>query len=122
MTSIFSQIFIYFLGLSRAEVLNYRDKGAQKYSISDDALLDIFSLTYKDVCSYCKKQIIGFKINSKFNEIMKKVKTNSNYAYGRRLNPKNSSSGTQYFYSKEVIKYIEEEYNHNNIKEGLCHK
>ena len=93
MTSIFSQIFIYFLGLSRAEVLNYRVcKNIDNMFFKEDAHLKdefkyIFSSIFKNPDDYMKiiSVLVRKKIGLTRNEIIENAKIINSGALSTKL-------------------------------------
>ena len=93
----------------KIEIVN--DKNAPKVGISDEELIKNYPLTYEEIWRICKKNIPNFKRDSKFNSIMKELKTNPNYAYERKANPKSEKTSKTYLYSNNIIIEIEKMYN-----------
>lgn len=79
---------------------------AQKVSISDEEIIKQYPLRYGDICEMCEKKIQGFKRNGKFNDIIKRIKCNSRYAFVRRLYPNNEKSPKVTLYVTNVIDEI----------------
>ena len=86
------------------------DSSAQKVNLSDDEILKIFPLTYKDICNRCKTEIAGFKQNNEFNKIMAELKNNPVLAYERKHNPQSKKSAKTTLYSENIIEEIKKKY------------
>lgn len=87
-----------------------KDANAQKINLSDEEIIKIFPLTYKDVCKRCKSEIVGFKQNNKFNGILATLKENSVLAHTRKLNPQSKKSATTTLYSESIVDEIRKYY------------
>ena len=98
-----------FSKVSKYQITN--DSNAQKVNLSDEEIIKIFPLTYKDVCERCKTEIVGFKQNNDFNKIIAELKENSIFAHTRKLNPQSKKSAKTTFYSESIIKEICKRYN-----------
>lgn len=100
-----------FAKVSKVQISNNPD--AQKVSISDDELMKQYPLQYADVSAECKKRIPGFKRNRIFNDKIKALKSNPQYAFERRLNPKSMGSSKVTLYSEaavdEIVRLYEED-------------
>src|SRR5699024_762620 len=86
---------------SFSKVTKYRltnDANAQKVNLSDDEIIKVYPLTYKDVCERCKAEITGFKQNNEFNKILSELKSNAVFAHIRKLNPQSKKSAKTTFY------------------------
>lgn len=86
------------------------DANAQKINLSDEEIIKIYPLTYKAVCERCKKEIVGFKQNNEFNNILSKLKSSSTFAHTRKLNPQSKKSATTTLYTEKVIQEIKKQY------------
>lgn len=86
------------------------DGNAQKVNLSDEEILKIYPLTYKDVCERCKSEIVGFKQNSKFNTILAELKNIGVFAHTRKHNPQSKKSAKTIFYSADIISEICKKY------------
>lgn len=98
-----------FSKVSKYQITN--DSNAQKVNLSDEEIIKIYPLTYKDVCERCKTEIVGFKQNNDFNKIIAELKENSIFAHTRKLNPQSKKSAKTTFYSESIIKEICKRYN-----------
>ena len=98
-----------FSKVSKYQITN--DSNAQKVNLSDEEIIKIYPLTYKDVCERCKTEIVGFKQNNDFNKIIAELKENSIFAHTRKLNPQSKKSAKTTFYSESIIKEIFKRYN-----------
>ena len=86
------------------------DITAKKINLSDDEILKVYPLTYKEVCEQCKAQIAGFKQNKEFREVMSGLKNNALFAHTRKLNPQSKKTAITTFYSKSIIEEIKKHY------------
>ena len=53
-----------FSKISKYQLSN--DSSAQKVQLSDDEIIKIYLLTYKDVCERCKAEVVEFKQKKRF--------------------------------------------------------
>lgn len=90
-----------FSKVTRYQLTN--DANAQKVSLSDDEIIKIYPLTYKDVCERCKTEIAEFKQNNEFNKILAELKNNSLFTHTRRLNPQSKKSAKTILYAESII-------------------
>lgn len=97
-----------FSKVSRYKITN--DPNAQKINLSDEEIIKVYPLTYKDVCERCKTEVEGFKQNKEFNSILSKLKSDRIFAYTRKLNPQSKKSATTILYSESVIEEIKRIY------------
>ncbi len=86
------------------------DKNAQVYNMSDDEFRRIWEYEYKDVVSWCRENISGFKQSSLFYEIKKQVEGDINCAYKRRLDNNNIKSPSKIFYTEKALQEIQKKY------------
>lgn len=101
-----------FSKVSRYQFSN--DPNAQKINLSDEEIIKVYPLTYKDVCERCRTEVEGFKQNNEFNSILSKLKGNSMFAHTRKLNPQSQKSAITTLYSESVIGEIKRMY--DNLK------
>ena len=86
------------------------DTNAQKVNLSDEEIIKIYPLTYKDVCTRCKAEVDGFKQNNDFNKLLAELKTDGLLAHTRKLNPQSKKSVKTTFYSEGIIDEIKKRY------------
>ena len=86
------------------------DANAQKVNLSDEEIIKIYPLTYKDVCDRCKAEVDGFKQNNDFNKLLAELKSDGLLAHTRKLNPQSKKSAKTTFYSEGVIDEIKKRY------------
>lgn len=86
------------------------DENAQKVNLSDDEIIKVYPLTYKDVCERCKAEITGFKQNNEFNKILSELKSNAVFAHIRKLNPQSKKSAKTTFYAEDIIEEIKKKH------------
>ncbi len=98
-----------FVKVNKYQLTN--DTNAQKVNLSDEEIVKIYPLTYKDVCERCKSEVQGFKQNQEFNKVISTLKNNSVFAHTRKLNPQNKKSAKTTLYSENIIEEIKRQYN-----------
>lgn len=86
------------------------DKNAQKINLSDDEIINIYPLTYKDICQRCRTEIVEFKQNQEFNHIMSQLKEDTTLAYKRKHHPQSKKSAETILYSEKIIDQIKKRY------------
>lgn len=86
------------------------DENAQKVNLSDDEIIKVYPLTYKDVCERYKAEITGFKQNNEFNKILSELKSNAVFAHIRKLNPQSKKSAKTTFYAEDIIEEIKKKH------------
>ncbi len=88
-----------------------KDPSAMRVQISDDEALRNFSMTYQELIQLCRDRYPNFKQNSRFYNIMKKVKADANCTFIRKLDPKNPRSLSKSYYNwNETQKILDKEY------------
>lgn len=97
-----------FTKISKYQITN--DPNAQKVNLSDQEIMKIYPLTYKDLCEHCKAEIPGFKQNNKFNNIIAELKGDNTFAHTRKLNPQSKKSAKTTFYSEAIIEELKKRY------------
>ncbi len=86
------------------------DPNAQILNMSDQEFRSKWKYTHAEMLTWCKENISDFKQGTIFNNIKKKIKSNINCVYTRRLDNKNSKSASQDFYTNYALDKIKEEY------------
>jgi hypothetical protein len=95
--------------ISPANLTN--DPAAKQVRILEDTVFEtIFNLTYFDVVHAAKERFSNFIQNRQFNNIMRELKKNANFARIRLLNPKNVEGTHQTFYSRAVLEELAKHY------------
>jgi len=90
------------------------DPNTKKVHIDEESIfMNIFTETYHDIYKFCKENIPGFKQNSLFHELMKKIKADPALHKKRVLNLKNPEGTGQDFYSRIAYDKIAEFYKSN---------
>jgi hypothetical protein len=98
--------------ISPASLTN--DPSAKQVRILEDSIFEtIFNLTYFDVVHAAKNQFSDFIQNRHFNDIMRELKKNANFARNRLLNPRNPEGTRQTFYSRAVMEELAKHYQPN---------
>ena len=78
--------------------------------LSDDEIIKIYLLTYKDVCERCKAEVVEFKQKNDFNKVLVELKSNSLFAHTRKLNPQSKKTITTTLYSENIVEEIKKQY------------
>ena len=78
------------------------DPDAPSFFVSDEELLEYYSLTYNDVVAKCKERYSDFIRNPRFYELMRSVKADPNCVHKRRLDPNNQKSPFKMFYNPDA--------------------
>jgi hypothetical protein len=87
------------------------NKNAPEYRINDSGIVEQYPLSYKDVWKKCKLEIKDFKKGKQFDAIMKALKEDKKYSYGRKTNLKSEKSSKTYLYAEIIIDEIKNRYN-----------
>lgn len=97
-----------FSKVSKYQITN--DSNAQKVNLSDEEIMKIYPLTYKDVCERCKVEVVGFKQNNEFNKILSELKNDGVFAHTRKLNPQSKKSAKTTFYAESIVEELKKRY------------
>ena len=97
-----------FSKVSKYQLTN--DLNAQKIHLSDEEIVKIYPLKYKDVFEHCKIEIDGFKQNNDFRKILAELKVDNTFAYTRKLDPQSKKSAKTTFYSESIVEEIKKRY------------
>jgi len=81
--------------------------------ISDENIRQKYPLKYYDVVGQCKERYSNFFQNKKFNTIMKQIKINEKLHHERKLDPNNTKTQKQSFYSSNIWKELDKYYKKN---------
>ncbi len=102
-----------FAKVSKVRITN--DPNVQlQVKLNDEGFVSSFPLSYRDVCTRCKKEVPNFKQGKKFNGIMAEIKKDARYAFTRKLNPNSSKSSKTTFYTESVIAEIAQRFTLEN--------
>ena len=84
---------------------------APRVRLSDDQMLDLYPNDFSDIVAACRRKYPSFKQNGAFYSIMEEVKSDSECAYKRLLDPsrENSASKMMYNFDKTMAR-LDEEY------------
>ena len=88
------------------------DANAPKANLTTDQLLEVYPNSHEEIKEMCKKTYSDFKVNRKFNDLMREfVKKDPNCAFVRPNNPKGKGSGLTYYYNgTEVLRILDGHY------------
>ncbi len=78
------------------------DPSAPKLNVADDEVLSYYSSTYSDLVKECRGRYVGFKQNPEFNSAMRKINTDPDCSYERRLDPQKPNGQKKRFYNLEA--------------------
>jgi hypothetical protein len=102
--------------ISAASLTN--DPSAKQVRLSEETVFtQIFTETYYDVVGAARERFQDFVQSSRFNEIMRELKKKPSIARTRLLNPKNPRTGSQTFYSRQIIDELAKYYTSNQAPE-----
>lgn len=93
----------------------YGQDGMQ-VNLKEEDIRQKFPLTYDDICTKCKTRYIDFKRNQEFNDIMFFIKKENKLYHERRLDPDNPKSAKKGYYSSNIWKELDKNYNKINHK------
>ena len=83
----------------------------QEIKLKEEDIKEKYPYNHDELCKKLKDNLPGFIRNSKFHEIKKKYRGNSEFAHCRKLNPSKQKSQETWFYSEAMINKIKEEWN-----------
>lgn len=87
------------------------DPRAPRVNMTMDQILELYPASYEDIRKLCRSRYKGFKENGEFHALMRaKVKPNPNCAFGRSHNPKSPKSLITYYYNREAVLKVLDEY------------
>lgn len=86
------------------------DKDGLPVILTEENLRKRFPLLFKDVCKGCVERYVDFKQNRRFNDIMKRIKTNEKLCHIRKLDKSNPKSPQTKFYSTNVFQELDKDY------------
>lgn len=87
------------------------DEAGIPFTIKEEDIRKRFPLSYDDIWKKCQTRYADFKKNRKFNEIMKRIQSNDRLTHTRKLDTDNPKSMTKKFYSTNVWRELDREYN-----------
>lgn len=79
-------------------------------SLSEEAIIQKFPWTYKEVCEHCKNRYSDYKQNEKFNSLMRVIKDNDKLCYRRKHCPNNPKSSETRLYSSNIFNELDKSY------------
>ncbi|MBA3711337.1 MAG: hypothetical protein H0W76_02680 [Pyrinomonadaceae bacterium] len=89
------------------------DPKAKELGLSEENIFQtIFTEKHADVAREARRRFNDFKQNNEFNRLMALCKKNPNLCRVRYLDPSNSKSSKQEFYSKKIYDELAEYYHH----------
>ena len=86
------------------------DPSAQIYNMSDSEFRSIWKYTYAETVAWCRENIVDYKQNNVFNDVMRSIENDPNCVYIRRLDDHNKKSASQKFYTDLALRKIRELY------------
>lgn len=78
--------------------------------LSEENITKKYPLTYKDVTSKGKTRYSDFKINKKFHDLMKNIKSDKKFAHNRKLDPRNPKSQIKTFFNPNIWQELDKNY------------
>ena len=96
--------------VKKTHIVLSADSKGKKMTVGEKDMSTLYPLRYADVCARCRENISGFKQGTEFNEIMRRLKGNTRYSYGRKLYPESSKSPQANFYTEDIIDEIKRQY------------
>ena len=90
--------------------MKYDNENGVPIMLSEENTQKDFPLKYNDVVAQCKERYINFSKNNDFNGIMKDIKKNNKLHYERKLDPNNKKTQKQSFYSSNIWKELDKQY------------
>jgi len=100
------------MNISQERSIKISDKpGTHETTLSENEIRKIWAYPHKEVISWCKNNINGFKVSKKFNAIKRRLADEGNkYIYKRYLDTNNPHSPSQNFYSELALHKIKDEF------------
>ncbi len=95
--------------LSEGKLRITNDPQAPEFRVKEEDLLKEFSLDYKALTAELYKRYSNFKANGEYHKIRKSL-MGGKFSFTRTLNPKNTKSVKQDFYSPNIIKSFDKFY------------
>jgi hypothetical protein len=86
------------------------DPTAPVVRLKEESFRNVYPFTYKQLTEQLRARYTDFLQNAKYHRIRKSLEDNPMYCKTRVLNPNNSSSSSQRFYSLAIIKEFDEYY------------
>lgn len=96
--------------VKKTQIILSGDPNAQKMTVSEQKITELYPLRYSDVCNRCRESIPNFKKGKHFNAIMNNLNLNAQYCHERRLDPENPNSTQKRFYTESIVEEIKRQY------------
>lgn len=87
------------------------DKDAkEKILVEEDIYGKVYTLGFKEICSYCKHNIIDWKQNELFYSILECLKKDNKCSKARPNDPRKPEGKSRYFYHPDILGEIKKQY------------
>lgn len=95
---------------SKKTKIDISKEANQIVNLSDEEFRQLWPYSYGDLIAWCRENIASFKQTRQFFEVKRRVETEPQYMYERRLDTNNPKSPSKKFYSKEGLLEIKRLY------------
>ncbi len=97
-------------GTGAISVVQTKDPDALRITMTDEEFRTRYPWSYQELVTRCKERYADFKQDQKFYQIKRTIEAKQNGSRTRYLNPQNTKSAKQVFYSSSVLGEFDRHY------------